>query len=94
MSDRQPFGGADGVLAFAPDTLEARAFAVMHAHDDGQLCPVCLLAWVARVSYGGSPSIDPDVRRALRCEATLRARTIAGIARGSASRQDRPCLAG
>ena len=50
MSDRQPFGGADEVLAFAPDTLEARAFAAMHAHDDGKICPVCLLAWVARVA--------------------------------------------
>ena len=50
MSDRQPFGGADGVLAFAPDTLEARAFAVMHAHDDGKMCPMCLLAWIARVA--------------------------------------------
>ena len=50
MSDRQPFGGVDGVLAFAPDTLEARAFAVLHGHDDGTLCSVCLLAWVARVA--------------------------------------------
>ena len=50
MSDRQPFGGAHGVLAFAPDTLEARAFAVMHAHDDAKICPMCLLAWVARVA--------------------------------------------
>ena len=49
MNDRPIFGGADGVLAFAPDTLEARAFAVLHGHDDGTLCPVCLLAWIARV---------------------------------------------
>ena len=50
MSDRPTFGGADGVLAFAPDTLQARAFAVLHAYDDGSTCPVCLLAWVARVA--------------------------------------------
>lgn len=50
MSDRKPLGGVDGVLAFAPDSLQARAFAVLHAYDDGSLCPVCLLAWVARVA--------------------------------------------
>ena len=50
MSDRQPFGGADGVLAFAPDSLEARALAVLHAHHDGSVCPMHLLAWVARVA--------------------------------------------
>ena len=50
MNEGQPFGGADGVLAFAPDTLEARALAVLHAHRDADLCAVCLLAWVARVA--------------------------------------------
>ena len=50
MGDRQHIDRADGVLAFAPDTLEARAFAVMHAHDDGTVCAACLLAWVARVA--------------------------------------------
>ena len=50
MGDRQHFDRADGVLAFAPDTVQARAFAVMHAHDDGKMCPMCLLAWIARVA--------------------------------------------
>ena len=50
MNEGRTFGGADGVLAFAPDTLEARALAVLHAHHDADLCAGCLLAWVARVA--------------------------------------------
>ena len=36
-------------LAFAADSVEARAFALMHAHAAGEAkCALCLLAWLAR----------------------------------------------
>ena len=46
MSDSIRAG--DSVLALALDTVEARAFAVPHEHDDGEICRTCLLAWLAR----------------------------------------------
>ena len=37
-------------LAFAQGSVEARAFALMHAHAAGEAkCALCLLAWLARV---------------------------------------------
>ena len=51
MSERQPCRGRGrGAGVRARYASQARAFAVMHAHDDAKVCPMCLLAWVARVA--------------------------------------------